>query len=99
MYSGYTPFPISTRNSATAVVHLIRSTGIQQLFISPDPAMQNLMQQARDILRADGYDIQLLSMPQFQDLYKDSANNGHEEVQQGKMDGESITLILHSSGE
>ncbi|KAI0308598.1 hypothetical protein OF83DRAFT_218489, partial [Amylostereum chailletii] len=44
MHAGLTPFPISTRNSAVGVAHLIAKTGILQLFVSPDPAMQRLSQ-------------------------------------------------------
>src|ERR1700742_5168579 len=46
MRCGLACFPSSTRNSAAAVAHLIRTTGLLQLFVSSDPAMQRLAHDA-----------------------------------------------------
>ncbi|KAF8485426.1 hypothetical protein JB92DRAFT_3131402 [Gautieria morchelliformis] len=48
---GWTPFPISTRNSSPpAIPHLISNMGVFQLFLGPDPAMQRLSQDSLDLL-------------------------------------------------
>ncbi|EMD37730.1 hypothetical protein CERSUDRAFT_94730 [Gelatoporia subvermispora B] len=96
MYCGYAPFPISTRNSVTAVAHLVRSTDMRQIFVSPDPAMQHLAGQVRDTLRAEGHELGLVPMPQFTDLYSESTE--HEDVEKGSMDNEKTIVILHTSG-
>ncbi|KAI0318579.1 acetyl-CoA synthetase-like protein [Amylostereum chailletii] len=97
MHSGFTPFPISTRNSPTAIAHVIRNTGILQLFVSPDPAMQRLGQQTVEVLAKDGYVVQVLPMPQFPDLYDE--NGGElEGAQPRPMDMDHPVLILHTSG-
>ncbi|OCH88269.1 hypothetical protein OBBRIDRAFT_836723 [Obba rivulosa] len=96
MYCGYALFPISTRNSVIAVVHLVRLTGIRHLFISPDPTMQRLVVQGREALRTENSEVQLVPMPQFDDLYNESLD--HEGMQKGALDSEKTILILHSSG-
>ncbi|EMD35545.1 hypothetical protein CERSUDRAFT_106870 [Gelatoporia subvermispora B] len=96
MYSGLTPFPLSTRNSPAAVVHLVRSTGIHLLVVSSDPAMQRLAQQVKDILSAEGYTLEHAPMPKFDELYNDSDEG--LDAQKGKLGSDDIMLILHSSG-
>ncbi|OCH89652.1 acetyl-CoA synthetase-like protein [Obba rivulosa] len=96
MYLGLTPFPLSTRNSSAAVVHLVRSTGVRLLFVSSDPAMQRLSHQAQETLRAEGHHLELVPMPQFGDLYNES--NEGQDVQMGKLSIDNTILILHSSG-
>ena len=54
MYLGLTPFPISTRNSAIAVVHLVAKTGVRQMFVSADPAMQRAFHLVRYEMRGHG---------------------------------------------
>ncbi|EMD35494.1 hypothetical protein CERSUDRAFT_157295 [Gelatoporia subvermispora B] len=96
MYSGLTPFPLSTRNSPAAVAHLVRSTGIHLLVVSLDPAMQRLAQQVQEILSADGHPLQFASMPKFDELYNDSEEG--LDAQMGELGLDNIMLILHSSG-
>ena len=69
MYLGLTPFPISTRNSAVAVAHLVSKTGVKQMFVSSDPAMQRLAQEANEHLAKDGLEFEVLPMPLFEDIY------------------------------
>lgn len=96
MHLGFTPFPISTRNSAVGVAHLMGKTGILQLFVSPDPAMQRLAQQAIEILAKEGTDVEILNLPQFEDIYND--NNDFQDVEPGPIGPDTTVLILHSSG-
>ncbi|KAI0314196.1 acetyl-CoA synthetase-like protein [Amylostereum chailletii] len=96
MHLGRTPFPISTRNSASAVAHLVKETGVLQLLVSPDPATQRLSHEAADVLASDGYELQILPVPQFPDLYNN--NDQLEDFQPRTMDADHPVLILHTSG-
>ncbi|OSD00720.1 acetyl-CoA synthetase-like protein [Trametes coccinea BRFM310] len=96
MYLGLTPFPISTRNSAIAVAHLVSKTGVRQMFVSSDPAMQRLAQEAIEMLKKDGRELELLPMPTFEDMYGPGGDD--ELVPMGKVSPDKTCLILHSSG-
>ncbi|TFY78273.1 hypothetical protein EWM64_g5737 [Hericium alpestre] len=98
MQLGLTAFPISTRNSAVGVAHLIRTTGVQQVFVSPDSAMQRLSQEAIDVLAKDGVSVELLPFPQFSDLYDGSSSDEPEVVPLDNLSKDATALILHSSG-
>ncbi len=97
MYLGVTPFPISTRNSAVAVAHLVSKTGVKQMFVSGDPAMQRLAKEANEILAKDGLEFEVLPMPLFEDIY---GPGGDEDfVPMAHLYEEKKCIILHSSGE
>ena len=96
MHAGLTAFPISTRNSVIGVAHLIRTTELRLLFVSPDAAMQRTALDACAILKGEGIDIHILPLPQFQDLYnQDDSSTSLTPV---KYTPDPIVLILHSSG-
>ncbi|OSD00749.1 acetyl-CoA synthetase-like protein [Trametes coccinea BRFM310] len=96
MYLGHAVFPLSVRNSAVAVAHLARRTSLHHLFVSHDPAMQRLAHEAKDILKKEGYEIELVPLPEYRDLY----NNNKEglDIQMVTQNDEKTCLILHSSG-
>ncbi|TBU53497.1 acetyl-CoA synthetase-like protein [Dichomitus squalens] len=95
MYLGHTPFPISARNSSVAVAHLIRKTSLRQLFVSRDAAMQRIAHEAKEQLANDGYEVELLPLPEFTDLY----NDGPEpDIPMSRIVPDKPALILHSSG-
>ncbi len=96
MYLGLTPFPLSTRNSAAAVAHLVRSTDIHQLLVSSDAGMQRLAQEAKEELEKDGFHVELLLMPEFGQLYNEDAVLAG--VPMGTLSGDNQALIIHSSG-
>ncbi|KAK0190058.1 hypothetical protein F5146DRAFT_1139593 [Armillaria mellea] len=85
--AGYTAFPISTRNSPAGVAHLLESTGCKNLFVSADPAMQEVARMQ------DG--INTIPMPAFEDLY---SKNDSEPLPHVRPDLEQLALIIHSSG-
>ncbi|PBK64722.1 acetyl-CoA synthetase-like protein [Armillaria solidipes] len=85
--AGYTAFPISTRNSPAAVAHLLESTGCKNLFVSADPAMQEVARMQ------DG--INTIPVPTFEDLY---LKNDSEPLPHVRPDWEQLALIIHSSG-
>ncbi|KIK57001.1 hypothetical protein GYMLUDRAFT_247275 [Collybiopsis luxurians FD-317 M1] len=104
MRAGFTPFPISTRNSDAAVAHLLKITESKHLFVSPDVAMQGLAAKALSTLaQEDGVvngevgkkQIDILPTPIFQDLFE--ANTLNLEPS-GPADMESVAIIVHSSG-
>lgn len=105
MRLGLTPFPLSVRNSPVAVAHLINKAQLLQVFVSPDPAMQRLVAEARDILRRDGLDIEVMDMIQFEDLQDKLEGTGvndvarlTEELKLQKVNMNDTAVIIHSSG-
>lgn len=111
MYLGLTPFPISSRNSSAAIVHLVKKTGLLQIFVSSDPVMQRLISEAKELLRSeDGIDIEVLAMIRFHDI------SGHDTVASSSTDDilgdrhtkeelgaarialDRLGIILHTSG-
>ncbi len=85
--TGYSAFPISTRNSPAAIAHLLESTGCKNLFVSAEPAIQEV------IRMQDG--INTIPMPTFEDLY---LKNDSEPLPHVRPDWEQPALIMHSSG-
>ncbi len=85
--TGYSAFPISTRNSPAAIAHLLESTGCKNLLVSADPAIQEV------IRMQDG--INTIPMPTFEDLY---LKNDSEPLPHVRPDWEQPALIMHSSG-
>ncbi|KAI0772397.1 acetyl-CoA synthetase-like protein [Trametes elegans] len=96
MYAGQTVFPISTRNSALGVAHLISKTGVRQIFVSADPAMQRLAHDAVELLAKDGLELELLPMPTFEDMYGPGGDDAL--VPMGKVHPDKTAIIIHSSG-
>ena len=96
MYLGLTPFPLSARNSAAAVAHLVRSTGVHELVVSSDAGMQRIGLEAREELAKDGYGLELLPFPEFGELYNDQDVPGY--VKMGALSGDQDAIIIHSSG-
>jgi acyl-CoA synthetase (AMP-forming)/AMP-acid ligase II len=98
LQTGAASFPISTRNSPLAVAHLLRSTNTRQIFVSEDTTMQSLFNETAKLLAQDGFAVQALDVPQFEDLYNDEAAPASEDVQLWPFDFASLAIILHSSG-
>ena len=96
MYLGATPFPISTRNSARAVAHLVARTGARRLLVSADPAMRRLAGAAAALLAAEGPAPVLLPVPCFGDLYGPGGDEAL--VPMGDVHEDRVSIIMHSSG-
>ena len=96
MYLGLTPFPLSARNSAAAVAHLVRSTGVHELVVSSDAGMERIALEAREELAKDGYGLELLPFPEFGELY--NAQDVPAYVKMGALSGDQDAIIIHSSG-
>ncbi|VDB87373.1 unnamed protein product [Peniophora sp. CBMAI 1063] len=98
--TGAIPFPISTRNSAAAIAHLIRTTGVRQVFLSEDAAMRALASETVDLLAKDGYEIGLLDLPRFEVLYGSTTPPCPtlEDSRIAPLSADALALVLHSSG-
>nr|WGM49229.1 carboxylic acid reductase [Boreostereum vibrans] len=99
MCLGLVPFPISPRNSAIAVAHLVKSVGVMQMLVSPDPAMQRLCSEAQAILKKDGIELEVLPMIQYEQISDEGAGTPEdEEIVFTKLDIERTVCVYHSSG-
>lgn len=98
MRVGFTPFPISPRNSPTATSHLLTQTGTKFLYVSRDRATRDIVS---SVLEMHTDNLKILEMPTFDDLY-DPVD--HLPLNQDMLppmitpDMLSPCLILHSSG-
>jgi hypothetical protein len=99
--AGFSVFPISPRNSAEAVAHLLKMTGSNYLWAGGEPVLQKLANTALEILRADGHpEIPSSHMPHFEDLYPDDDSDSEfENYPVVKFDLDATSLIMHSSGQ
>ncbi|KAK0492826.1 NRPS-like enzyme [Armillaria luteobubalina] len=99
MRLGFVPFPISTRNSVAAIVHLLKSTGVRHLIVSQDASLQS----ATDIIcrqfrEADVNDkITIIPMPHFSYLFSEKPGS-YEPLPLVHPDWSQTALIIHSSG-
>lgn len=96
MYLGYTPFPLSVRNSAVAVAHLVRRMSVRDVIVSPDAGMQRIAHEAKEQLAKEGYELNILPLPQYRDLYNESDDG--LDVKMGPLNADKPAVILHSSG-
>ena len=95
-------FPISTRNSAAAVAHLISQTGVSHILVGHEQAMQDLVERSLEALRTRHGDtprVALSPMPTFEELYSDKGLNTTEDIPWTPQGPDTPSLILHSSGE
>ena len=97
--AGYAAFPISTRNSATAVAHLLSQTGVEHLFIGPEKPYQQLAQHAFKLLKEKGNKVPTTSTtPAFRDLYPVHDETLFEPLPWRKQEISELALYMHSSG-
>ncbi|KAF5379549.1 hypothetical protein D9757_009276 [Collybiopsis confluens] len=105
--AGYIPFPISPRNSAVAVAHLISKTNTRHIFVSGDPAMQKLAENSLALLRENTENevvqvpktLDCYRMPYFLELYGYQESLTSEPLPDLRgIRQDSPALIMHSSG-
>ena len=98
MLSGCVMFPISPRNSAAAVAHLLAKTGAHHIFVSPDNAMQSLISTAMESATED-VRVSVHTTPTFEVLFpgcdEDLRDAGFVAPRRSQSD---IAAIYHSSG-
>ncbi|KAK0184035.1 NRPS-like enzyme [Armillaria mellea] len=94
MRLGYIPFPISVRNSAPAIAHLMKMTKAKYLVISEDPPIQTIS----DLVchQSDSNSITTIPMPRFSDIFLCKTYESLPPFKQPLWT--QTALILHSSG-
>ncbi|KAJ3557933.1 hypothetical protein NM688_g1205 [Phlebia brevispora] len=99
MSLGYTAFPLSPRNNPGVTAHLLEITGVQELYVSEDSAMQALASESAKLLSEKGLKVELLQMVKFTGL-QGAKDRFEQFTRQSVVDIEDndVTLILHSSG-
>ncbi|KAF8200278.1 hypothetical protein BJ912DRAFT_1020035 [Pholiota molesta] len=101
MRAGYIAFPISPRNSPSAVAHLIKSVGVQYVLVGNDQSMSDLADGSIRALKANyeeqAIEPQLIPIPHFGDLFVDTGDDFKSlpPIRKGPND---IIIYLHSSG-
>jgi long-subunit acyl-CoA synthetase (AMP-forming) len=99
--AGYQAFPISTRNSAIAIAHLLQQTGSKYMFVSDDPGIQRLAAATciqSSISRIAGVNLHLLPVPSFESLFEVSDDMFSPLIPMEHPAEFAPALILHSSG-
>lgn len=97
--ANFVVFPISPRNSAQAVAHLILEVGVDHILVGHDPSMQNLVEGAMQIVKASVSSPPSLSaMPLFEDLYRHDLPSHEEQSVAENHSPDKLVMYLHSSG-
>ncbi|KAK0216122.1 hypothetical protein IW262DRAFT_1449678 [Armillaria fumosa] len=101
--ANYVFFPISPRNSAPAVAHLLHKVGVQHVLVGRDASMQALARDALEILRSQHLSAELPKTsvaPAFEDLFLPEwqKNTNAEDLPLKSVDPDATIMYLHSSG-
>jgi acyl-CoA synthetase (AMP-forming)/AMP-acid ligase II len=101
--ANYVPFPISPRNSPSAVAHLISKARISHLVIGDEPAMVSLANDAITILKEE-YSTTAVPdvsyVPSFEDLFISASGTRPtpEDLPFEYHGPDATACIMHSSG-
>ncbi|PBK96038.1 acetyl-CoA synthetase-like protein [Armillaria gallica] len=103
LHASYVAFPISPRNSAQAVAHLLHKVGVQHVLIGRDASMQALARDALEVLKSQYLATKLLETsvaPAFEDLFLPEwqKNTSAEDLPLKEVDPDFTMMYLHSSG-
>ena len=100
MRNGLPVFPISPRNSAIALAHLLKKAEVHHVLVGHEPAMQKLVASAFKILKENNEPLPTVSpMPAFEDLYPSETDHAWEPLPPSeKADPADPAIIIHSSG-
>ncbi|KAK0453913.1 hypothetical protein EV421DRAFT_2007167 [Armillaria borealis] len=101
--ANYVIFPISPRNSAPAVAHLLHEVGVEHVLVGRDSSMQVLSRDALNILGSQypSSDLpQLSPVPVFEDLFLPDwqTRTNSDDLPLLSVDPSTAGLYLHSSG-
>ncbi|KAF9460912.1 acetyl-CoA synthetase-like protein [Collybia nuda] len=100
MRANCTPFQMSPRNSASAVAHLLVSTGAKHLFVGHDQAMRDIARQAITIITEHHPGVkvpELSDIPLFDDLFRGNEVD-ESNVLLHHRHSDALAFLLHSSG-
>ena len=101
MYSGYTPFPISVRNSALAVADLLKKTTTSVLLVSRDAGMQRLASEVKATLTTEGlesHNVHDILAPTYNELFDNHDPRMSAAIYRAQSNDCTTAVILHSSG-
>ncbi|KAG8984637.1 hypothetical protein FRB94_004591 [Tulasnella sp. JGI-2019a] len=108
IYLGHTAFPISTRNSVTAVVHLLANTMTEQIIVSCEEPIQKVIDEADALIRGQPGQqrgLKVIQVPMFGDLFPEHQHRVSPDYLEtpkiSRPKRPAMTepaLILHSSG-
>ncbi|KAF9474145.1 acetyl-CoA synthetase-like protein [Pholiota conissans] len=105
MKSGFTVFPISTRNSADAVAHLMAKTNCKALFVSDDDIIDRLVKASCSAFEAsnDGVHVTTVVTPPFEYFYETAGEKSARSTRPilSRVITDPATtpcVIIHSSG-
>jgi len=105
MRANYVLFPISPRNSAPAVAHLIAQVKVAHILLGRDASMHELLKDAFENLKTQYPQAPLPDVspiPTFDDLYisvsDDEVENIRREIPLMRANPNDIQMYLHSSG-
>ncbi|KAK0470423.1 NRPS-like enzyme [Desarmillaria tabescens] len=97
MRLGKIPFPISSRNSVAAIIHLMKSTNSRYLVVSGDATLQTLADIVCCHFTESDEKIITISMPRFADLFP-SELPSYQPLAPIRPEWSQTAVILHSSG-
>ncbi|KAF8161947.1 hypothetical protein K438DRAFT_1909851 [Mycena galopus ATCC 62051] len=103
MRANYIVFPISPRNSPSAVAHLVDKVGVKHILVGQEPAMMDLATTALNILKSDypqRKSPDLSRVPLFEDIFlPESDRTMKPDTLPYEYKGPDATAcIMHSSG-
>ena len=97
--AGHTVFPISPRNSAPAIAHLLTKTGTQHVFVGSESALQDLAAMSLELMKDSGTPLPAIQgIPLFETLYPRDLDESYEPLPKFKPDWNDPAVIMHSSG-
>lgn len=97
--AGFIAFPVSPRNSATAIAHLLRQTGVSFIFVGGDVPLQNLANASLELLKGSDAPLPMICpLPSFRELYPKHSDPDFEFLPAMIVRWDDPIIILHSSG-
>ncbi|KAH7912486.1 acetyl-CoA synthetase-like protein [Hygrophoropsis aurantiaca] len=97
LHAGIVVFPISPRNPAAAIAHLLSITGVSHILTSGEPPIRELAKDAADSLKLKGFpSVPIKPMPSFNQVFNKDAV--FERLPPRTYDYGRTALIVHSSG-
>ncbi|TFK50396.1 acetyl-CoA synthetase-like protein [Heliocybe sulcata] len=102
MRAGLIPYPMSPRNSAAAISHMLQKTSCHRL-ITTSVSLESLVSAVKSELSTINYDLRIDEMPSVHDVFP---RLGHEAVEHpftpystlAKCEADDVVIYLHSSG-
>ncbi|KAI0070731.1 acetyl-CoA synthetase-like protein, partial [Panus rudis PR-1116 ss-1] len=97
--AGHMVFPISPRNSAPAVAHLLSKTNVDYVFVGPESSLQSLMASTFKIMEEAGNHLpNQANIPTFEELYPEDSTKDFKPLPPYKPDWKDTAMYMHSSG-